>query len=1423
MPPGIQGISRKMLSCVLAICLVLATVVSGIVSQAWAEDVGIYAFICQKGDDGDYVLVVKNGFDAPAAGEYGTVIKSYPQNLADTTKFNAMTTSYLKGWPWIATAGTGTSNPAVLDGEAQAVKKVVVAGADGSVSLSYAKGMFSNFSKCTVFDLRGFHAQGYKGNGDANFSSLIYNVYNATTNNDVAVILGTENLLVDTGLIGPSLYYREYQGAYSIVGVTIPTGAGTYYTKKPSDCLVSGSMTDYEVNLLNLLDPSNLSLVFDGTSLLPTDVQVTMKDYPSIEAPSTAYTLYFSKYNSSTEEWDHRNANLERAGIGHYRVQVTGKSPYSGDTAWVEFYVTPGGTLKLYSDASLQSPVASEGLSLTGATDLYVKCVTALSGLDGTNEMKVFAASSNSAVLRVDAPVKVGGYKDGYCVYKVTLNPVAVGAVDVSIWGYTGTNTTVGTLTTVLPTSTDIQPATLTLGVGAQDVLNDLVVLGDTVVVDLTYQGRDPETVNSDEIIIRNPNWLDTQSYKNPELSLDTALASYDITTGKLSVTPQYIGASGKLQVTVPGMDLYGEAFIEINVNVRQITPTATLTLGGAALPQPLGFTPEQAMQIALAYSGEDMLIGTLGTTNSAVAEITAYSVNPDRRGAMLTAQARAASTSSVTLSLRVSSARMEDVSHSGAVHSIYKAIDVSFTGKVSRTELALGVTPSALKLKAGETGTAQVSNDAGRAITVASSDASVATATFDRETMQLSVEALAPGTATLTLSAAETNTHNASKATVQVTVTAADRLLVVTPDELGFKAGEVGTASVSYEGDGAVTVASSDEGVATATYDEGMKTLSVEALAPGVATITVSAAATEASEAAEAAVQVTVTAADGALTVSPNELEIKAGETGTASVSYEGDGAVTAASSNEDVATAAYDEDMKKLSVQALAVGTATITVSAAATEASEAAEATVQVTVTTDAPGGKEDAPPLGIGTQYVLVVGDGPWTVEYSEALHYTLAPLGIIEATPSSDGKKLTVNARAKGSAVLTLWADETATTLALAPVSVSFTVNEPPPPVKPVRELPALSLQVGAKATSTIALLDANNNAIAGAITITGADAQVAKVSYDPATKELTIIAAGPGQTVIGLSSEAAAEDYTMKVTVRAVVTPAPVVDAGGTGAEVTGTLKNVPEGAAVKVNVKAVASGTAYDSLVAAATKAGDDTLSVREVTLTIDGTEVHDGFGTLTIALPVAATLEGSEVTVWHLHLDGRITSERVKAAGGMATVKATDLSTFAVTVAGTPSTTTGTTTTTPGTGSLVTSGTTGSTTTSGTGSLVTSSGGTGSSSTAGTLGTSQSSAQDAKDTNALDDEGDGTAALASASTPLASSSAFEADGADGADGTSQASGMDPRVLAASAAVVLAAGLWFFLRRRKRAALAEMEYLDEPRAQEMDRAASTA
>jgi hypothetical protein len=205
MPSVSRDVSKKTLPFILvpALCLLLA-LVFGIVSQAWAADSGVYGFICQKGDNGDYVLVVKNGAEAPDEGEYGTVVKAYPENLANirTERWDKNDSSN-GGWPWRATAST-------LDADAAAVKKVVVAGQDGSVTFQWAAGIFAYFTNCTVFDLTGFFAEGYdKDNAmDLRFMGILSNTYNKTTNNDITIILGSRNV-VTWFMTGPPFFFSN--------------------------------------------------------------------------------------------------------------------------------------------------------------------------------------------------------------------------------------------------------------------------------------------------------------------------------------------------------------------------------------------------------------------------------------------------------------------------------------------------------------------------------------------------------------------------------------------------------------------------------------------------------------------------------------------------------------------------------------------------------------------------------------------------------------------------------------------------------------------------------------------------------------------------------------------------------------------------------------------------------------------------------------------------------------------------------------------------------------------------------------------------------------------------------------------------------------------------------------------------------------
>lgn len=125
---------------------------------------------------------------------------------------------------------------------------------------------------------------------------------------------------------------------------------------------------------------------------------------------------------------------------------------------------------------------------------------------------------------------------------------------------------------------------------------------------------------------------------------------------------------------------------------------------------------------------------------------------------------------------------------------------------------------------------------------------------------------------------------------------------------------------------------------------------------------------------------------------------------------------------------------------------------------------------------------------------------------------------------------------------------------------------------------------------------------------------------------------------------------------------------GDTRVKVSGDLNgpNIPEGADVKVEADPVTSGPAFDDLNQAM---GRDRIGdVFEITLLVNGQEVHDGFGTLAISMPIDPAYNGHVIFIYHRHQDGSITTTRTIAKDGYVTFSVTDLSWFAMEDRGLP-----------------------------------------------------------------------------------------------------------------------------------------------------------
>lgn len=393
------------------------------------------------------------------------------------------------------------------------------------------------------------------------------------------------------------------------------------------------------------------------------------------------------------------------------------------------------------------------------------------------------------------------------------------------------------------------------------------------------------------------------------------------------------------------------------------------------------------------------------------------------------------------------------------------------------------------------------------------------------------------------------------------------------------------------------------------------------------------------------------------------------------------GDVTVTAATGG--IVDASYDPATGKLTVAPLAAGTDTLTVTVAGDDDWAAAAVQVAVTVSpATSDGGDGDNPkPINVDAAYTLTVGGDSKTITYDDegTLSYAVDKDGIVSVATSGDGKTLIVSPVAEGVAVVTVTVDGTA----LDPVDIKFTVQAASDDGsgdnnqgdnsggKSTVSLDPITLVEGTKVSGSVTIKDGGGNALtADDLTVTSSDETVATASY--ANGKLTVNGVAPGTAVITLSSDKLDDDYTVAVTVTKAGsgsdpsdTASPTITFTDLSAQgVTADMGNLAidglsDDSEVKLVADALEAGDVYNELKGKATK---DLLGMWNVTLTVDGAEKHDGFGSITLSFPVDSAYEGQDATVWHRHNDGSITSETVKVSGSKVTVTVTDLSDFAV-----------------------------------------------------------------------------------------------------------------------------------------------------------------
>lgn len=171
---------------------------------------------------------------------------------------------------------------------------------------------------------------------------------------------------------------------------------------------------------------------------------------------------------------------------------------------------------------------------------------------------------------------------------------------------------------------------------------------------------------------------------------------------------------------------------------------------------------------------------------------------------------------------------------------------------------------------------------------------------------------------------------------------------------------------------------------------------------------------------------------------------------------------------------------------------------------------------------------------------------------------------------------------------------------------------------------------------------------------------------DAAERDYLIEHGWDGEGIEGYSTPETEEDL---ATVLEELNPSKP-DTPGTGITVTGNTgilasgklqgANIPANASISVQTKPITSGSTFTDLNASL---GQHRIgNVYEISLMVNGKEVHSGFGELTLSLPVDARYNNHIVIVYHHQGSAGITKLRAIAKNGYVSFVVTSLSGFAL-----------------------------------------------------------------------------------------------------------------------------------------------------------------
>ena len=609
---------------------------------------------------------------------------------------------------------------------------------------------------------------------------------------------------------------------------------------------------------------------------------------------------------------------------------------------------------------------------------------------------------------------------------------------------------------TVTATSSDETVATVTVSSDGSTLTLTGVSEG-TATITVTAQDTDGNRVSDDfdvavvaanryaALIAKIKEWRNDPQYVSDKAHTDRwdrALLAFGETVADTSLTPMTADEAQEFA------DRGWTRWVEVTAALREIesggqqdppngSPTVSSALGDATIISESG---TQTVSLAGVFSDPDSDSLTVTAASSDEAKAT-VSVADDYSSLTVTAKARGTATVTVT-----------------ADDGNGDTVSDTFTVKVKAAPVVASAIADLSSLEVDATQEVSLSgvfSDAdGDALTITagSSDEAKATVTVTADRSNLAVTGVAEGTATITVTAQDTDGNAVSDA-FDVSVTAPQPQVNSAPTVASAIAdativSESGTKQVSLSGvfndadsdSLIVSAGSSNNGVATVSVESDHSGLTVTAKARGTATITVTADdgnGGTVSDTFTVKVKAAPVVASALSDVSMEEEETR--DISLFGVFSDADGdtlTISASSSDEAKATATVAADQSKLTVVGVAEGTATITVTAQDSDGNRVSD-TFDVTVTAPQQPGQdpppEDDPPAGAPTVSAPLTDislEGRQLREISlsgvfsgDGLTFTAVSSNYAVASMWVDGSTLNVVAISTGTATITVTAQD----------------------------------------------------------------------------------------------------------------------------------------------------------------------------------------------------------------------------------------------------------------------------------------------------------------------------------------------------------------------------------------------------------------